>query len=68
MKDLKQADLNQAKERLIGLREINKEKSDSTMFDLLQEEIGGDAENYYKYEECRFFNKNSRGIGSSITD
>jgi len=43
--------LNEAKERLIGLREINKEKVDSTMFDLLQEEMGGNAENYYKYEE-----------------
>lgn len=51
LKDLKQADLTQAKERLIGLREISKEKSDSTMFDLLQEELGGDASNYYKYEE-----------------
>jgi len=51
LKDLKQADFTQAKERLIGLREISKEKSDSTMFDLLQEELGGDASNYYKYEE-----------------
>jgi predicted Zn-dependent peptidase len=51
MKDLKLSDLNEAKERLIGLREISKEKSDSTMFDLLQEELGGDASNYYNYEE-----------------
>jgi len=51
LKDLKLSDLNEAKERLIGLREISKEKSDSTMFDLLQEELGGDASNYYKYEE-----------------
>lgn len=51
IKDLNLSDLNEAKERLIGLREINKEKVDSTMFDLLQEEIGGNAENYYKYEE-----------------
>ena len=51
LKDLKQADLNQTKERLIGLREVNKEKSETTMFELLQEEIGGNAENYYKYEE-----------------
>jgi len=51
MKDLKQADLAEGKERLIGLRQISKEKCDSTMIDLLQEEIGGDAGNYYKYEE-----------------
>jgi|SRR3989344_583747 len=44
-------DLREAQERLIGLREINKEKADSTMVDLLQEEIGGDAGNYYNYEE-----------------
>jgi len=51
LSDLKLSDLNQAKERLIGLREISKEKSDSTMFDLLQEELGGDASNYYDYED-----------------
>jgi len=50
IKNLKQKDLNEAKERLIGLREINKERTDATMFDLLHEEIGGNAENYYKYE------------------
>lgn len=46
---LKQKDFDEAKERLIGLKEINGEKCDSTMMDLLQEEIGGNAENYYKY-------------------
>lgn len=51
MKDLNLSDLNEAKERLIGLRKINKEKADSTMFDLLQEEIGGDAGKYYDYEK-----------------
>jgi len=51
MKDLKQSDLNEAKERLIGLKEVHKEKSESTMFELLQEELGGNAENYYSYEE-----------------
>lgn len=48
---LKQADFSEAKERLIGLRQINQEKCDLTMVELLQEEIGGNAENYYKYEE-----------------
>jgi predicted Zn-dependent peptidase len=49
--DLKKSDLEEAKERLIGLRQIGKEKSESTMVELLQEEIGGDANNYYDYEE-----------------
>jgi len=49
-KDLKQTDLNEAKERLIGLRDISKEKCDATMIELLQEELGGDARNYYDYE------------------
>lgn len=49
--NLKQSDLSEAKERLVGLREINKEKTETTMFDLLHEEIGGNAENYYKYED-----------------
>jgi predicted Zn-dependent peptidase len=51
MGSLKESDLREAKERLIGLREINKEKADSTMIELLQEEIGGNAENYYNYDE-----------------
>ena len=51
LKDLKSSDFNEAKERLIGLRQITKEKCDSTMTELLIAEIGGDASNYYKYEE-----------------
>jgi predicted Zn-dependent peptidase len=51
LKDLKLSDLNESKERLIGLREISKERADSTMFDLLQEELGGNANKYYEYEE-----------------
>tara|TARA_Y100000310_G_scaffold267889_1_gene280202 strand:- start:1965 stop:3167 length:1203 start_codon:yes stop_codon:yes gene_type:complete len=47
---LKKADFDEAKERLIGLRQISKEKCDSTMIELLQEELGGDAKNYYNYE------------------
>ena len=50
LKDLKLSDLRETQERLIGLREISKEKTDSTMFELLSEEIGGNAENYYKYD------------------
>jgi len=49
--ELNQRDFNETKERLIGAREIGKEKCDVTMIELLQEELGGGAENYYKYEE-----------------
>jgi predicted Zn-dependent peptidase len=51
LNELNKSDFEEAKERLIGLRGITKEKSDSTMIELLQEELGGDAGNYYKYEE-----------------
>jgi len=51
IKDFKKSDLDEVKERLIGLRQISKEKCDLTMMDLLEEEIGGNAGNYYKYEE-----------------
>lgn len=48
---LNQRELSEAKERLIGLRQISKEKCDSTMIELLQEELGGDASEYYEYED-----------------
>jgi predicted Zn-dependent peptidase len=51
MKDLERSDFEEGKERLIGLRNVSNEKSDATMVGLLQEEIGGDAEEYYKYED-----------------
>ena len=51
LKDLNKKDFDEAKETLIGLKQINLEKCDSTMIDLLQEEIGGNSEDYYKYEE-----------------
>jgi predicted Zn-dependent peptidase len=50
LRTLNQRDLSDAKERLIGLREISKEKCDATMMDLIQEELGGNAEKYYAYE------------------
>jgi predicted Zn-dependent peptidase len=49
--NLNKSDFDEGKERLIGLREVNEEKSDMTMIGLLQEEIGGNAEEFYKYEE-----------------
>lgn len=48
---LQKSDFNEGKERLLGLRQISKEKCDSTMVELLQEELGGDASRYYKFEE-----------------
>ncbi len=51
LEGLKRSDFDEAKERLIGLRQISKEKCDSTMTELLLEEIGGNAGNYYKYED-----------------
>jgi predicted Zn-dependent peptidase len=51
LKDLDKKDFEESKERLIGQRKINSEKSESTMIELLQEELGGNSENYYKYEE-----------------
>ena len=47
---LKKKDFDEAKERMIGLREISLEKSDSTMVGLLQEEIAGDAKEFYNFE------------------
>lgn len=51
LNELNKKDFDEAKERLIGLRQISKEKCDGTMMELLKEEIGGNAENYYKYED-----------------
>ncbi len=51
LKDLKRPDFEEAKETLIGLRQVNSEKCDVTMVELLQEEIRGNGENYYNYEE-----------------
>lgn len=51
MKDLEKKDFDEELEKLIGLREINKEKCDSAMIELLSEELNGNAENYYEYEE-----------------
>jgi len=51
LESLKNTDLNEEKEKLIGLRQINKEKCDLTMIDLIQEELGENAENYYNYEK-----------------
>ena len=49
LKELKKKDFDEAKERLIGLREISLEKSDSNMVGLLQEELAGNAKEFYEF-------------------
>jgi len=51
LNQLKEKDFDEAKERLIGLRKISLEKSESTMVGLLQEEIAGNAKEFYEYED-----------------
>ncbi len=51
MGSLTQKELDEAKERLIGLRQVNKEKCDATMVELIAEELAGNAEEYYDYEK-----------------
>jgi predicted Zn-dependent peptidase len=50
LKSLNPREFEESKERLIGLKQITKEKCDTTMLDLIEEEIGGNASNYYNYE------------------
>jgi len=51
MKDLQKKDLEEAKEQLIGLRKVGSEESVNVMNALVQEELAGDAREFYKYEE-----------------
>jgi len=51
VKDIKESELNQVKEQLIGNGKISKEDSQGQMLDLLFNEIWDDATNSYKYEE-----------------
>lgn len=51
IKSLELKDLNEAKEQLIGLRKVSSEESASVMTALIHEEIFGNAEDFYKYEE-----------------
>jgi len=46
-----QSDLEEAKERLIGLRKITKEESVNVMNALMTNELSGKAEDYYLHEE-----------------
>lgn len=60
LKNLKQKDFDEVKEQLIGMKKVEEEDSSSAMNSLLVEEIGGDAEEYYKYDE--------RILGVSLKD
>jgi len=51
LQTLEQRELSEAKEQLIGLREVGSEESEEVMMGLITEENAGNAENYYKYEE-----------------
>ena len=50
IKDMTETNIKEAKERLIGLKEVVSEESSQTMNALLFEELAGDAEKYYEYE------------------
>lgn len=48
---MKESDLKEAKERLIGLRRLAREESDGVMNQLLFAELSGSAEEYYEHEK-----------------
>lgn len=50
IKDMKEKDLKEAKERVIGLRRISAEESVNVMNELMSAEFIGDAEEYYNRE------------------
>ncbi len=51
LKNLNQREVDEVKEQLIGMKKVEEEDSSSAMNSLLIEEIGGDAGEYYKYDE-----------------
>ncbi len=51
IKDLGKAELEEVKEQLIGLKDVESEDSVNAMVELVREEIAGDAREYYKYDE-----------------
>lgn len=50
LKNIKKNELEETKEQLIGLKDLLAEDSTNVMNFLVQEETGGEAEEYYKYE------------------
>lgn len=51
MKGVSEDEISKIKEKLINLAILEKEDSRNVLLNLLMEEIAGDAEEYYKYEE-----------------
>lgn len=51
MQKLERKDFEEAKEQLIGLRQVESENSEQVMMQLIAEENAGIAEEYYRYEE-----------------
>jgi len=51
LQNLKIKDLDEIKEKLIGLRQVGSEESVAVMTALISEEARGNAEEFYKYEE-----------------
>ena len=50
IKNIKSADFGEVKEQLIGMKKIEAEDSTNTMNNLMLEEVGCGAEEYYNYE------------------
>jgi predicted Zn-dependent peptidase len=51
LQKLENRDFEEAKEQLIGLRQVTSENSEDVMIELISEENAGNAEEYYKYED-----------------
>ncbi len=51
MQKLERKDFQEAKEQLIGLKDVGSENSEEVMMNLVAEENAGNAEEYYKYED-----------------
>ena len=51
MSDIKEKELEMIKEKLINLNSLEREDSKNVLFNLLFEEVSGNAEEYYKYAE-----------------
>lgn len=51
IKNMTEKDLEEAKERLIGLKKVSSEESINVMSELIFAELCGKAEEHYKYEE-----------------
>ena len=51
VRDMTEKEFAELKEKLIGSRKISSEESDYVMSELLFEELRGNAEEYYKYED-----------------